>query len=91
MNNGSHCLKCGPRTQIHGRKKTNNPNPMNARCGLEYCDCARMIEKLVKALELVQWRGGDPGEDYCPVCFRDYCAGHEGDCIVGIAIKEAKS
>jgi len=26
-------------------------NPMNARCGLEDCDCGHTIEKLLKALE----------------------------------------
>ncbi len=66
-------------------------NPVNSRCGLEGCDCGHTIERLVKALEAAQWRGGEPGEDYCPVCMRDDCAGHAKDCIVGIALTEAKS
>ena len=49
---------------------------MNAPCGQEDCDCGHTIERLVAALEAAQWRGGEPGADYGPVCVRGARAGH---------------
>ena len=31
-----------------------NPNPMNARCGLEGCDCGYTIDLLLRALVVVR-------------------------------------
>ena len=33
-----------------------NPNPMNARCGLEACDCEYTIGGLLRRLELISER-----------------------------------
>lgn len=35
------------------RRQEINPNPMNARCGLEDCDCEYTIGGLVRRLELI--------------------------------------
>lgn len=59
------------------------------QCGLADCDCGYTIDKLAAALKAVEWPV-EHGEDYCLVCLRDMCAGHADDCIVGIALAEAK-
>ena len=33
--------------------QTRNPNPMNARCGLEDCDCEYTIGGLLRRLEVI--------------------------------------
>ena len=55
-------------------------------CGIDDCDCDQTIEKLVKALKVVEWTGESRDADYCPACLRDDCAGHADDCVVGIAL-----
>ena len=40
-------------TAIESAKEMSNPNPMNARCGLEDCDCDYTIGGLLRRLEMI--------------------------------------
>ena len=60
-----------------------NPNPMNARCGLEKCDCEFVIGGLLRRLELiaeqatltVKQHHRECDDDSCPC----YVAGYESE------------